>query len=159
MRLTRGAELTIDEEKDEDFMRVMTEALRERRTGEIVRLEVSAQEPWAATLAQRLGLKEEAIIVNPSWIDLKTVSQLAFQPGFDNVKQPVWERRAVPECDRATYVWQVLRVKNVHVFHPYQTFDAVVQFPEAAAQERDVLDIKKTVYRTDADSAVVRAQE
>ena len=55
MRLTRGAELTFDEEKDEDFMRVMTEALRERRTGDIVRLEVSADEPWSRALCHRLS--------------------------------------------------------------------------------------------------------
>src|SRR6185295_8845820 len=47
MRLTRGPELSFDEEKDEDFMRVMTEALRERREGDIVRLEVSDDHDWA----------------------------------------------------------------------------------------------------------------
>ena len=55
MRLTRGAELTFDEEKDEDFMRVMTEALRDRREGDIVRLEVSADGPWVAVPEEEAG--------------------------------------------------------------------------------------------------------
>ena len=88
MRLTRGTELTFDEEKDEDFMRIMTEALRERREGDIVRLEVSAEEPWADFLKKKLSIAGDDVVVNPSWVDLKTISQLAYQPGFESLKRP-----------------------------------------------------------------------
>ena len=102
MRLTRGAELSFDEEKDDDFARVMTEALRERRTGDIVRLEVSADAPWSAYLKTKLKIVPEDVVVNPSWIDLKTISQLAFQPGFDQLKRPLWQPRASPDFERAS---------------------------------------------------------
>ena len=129
-------------------MRVMTEALHERREAEIVRLEVSAKEPWAQYLAKKLAITEEDVVVNPSWIDLKTISQLAFQPGFDALKLPLWEPRAVPEFERTGDVWALLKEKNVLVFHPYQSFDTVVRFLETAAGDPDVLAIKQTFYRT-----------
>ena len=159
MRLTRGAELTFDEEKDEDFMRVMTEALRERREGDIVRLEVSAHDPWADFLKKKLKIAAEDVVVNPSWIDLKTISQLAFQPGFEPLKLAAWEPRTVPDFERADDVWKLLKEKSVLVFHPYQSFDAVVRFLESAAEDPDVLAIKQTLYRTDQDSPVIRALE
>lgn len=159
MRLTRGAELSFNEEKDEDFMRVMTEALRERRIGEIVRLEVSSREPWTEFLQKHLAIAPGDVLVNPSWMDLKTISQLAFQPGFETLKRPAWEPHGVPEFEKATDLWALLREKSVVVMHPYQSFDAVVRFLETAAEDPDVLAIKQTLYRTDADSPVVRALE
>jgi polyphosphate kinase len=159
MRLTRGAELSFDEEKDEDFLRVMSEALRERREGDIVRLEVSEDAPWAKAVARMLGVSAEAAVVNPSWLDLKTVSQLAFQPGFETLKRPVWEPRTVPDFERSDDLWKLLREKAVLVHHPYESFDAVVRFVEAAADDPDVLAIKQTLYRTDADSPILRALE
>jgi polyphosphate kinase len=159
MRLTRGAELTFDEEKDDDFASVMTEALRERRTGEIVRLEISAEAPWSAYLKKKLQIAPEDVVVNPAWIDLKAISQLAFQTGFEHLKRPAWQPRAVPDFERAADLWTLLKEKNVLVFHPYESFDAVVQFVEAAADDPDVLAIKQTFYRTDPDSPVVRALE
>jgi polyphosphate kinase len=159
MRLTRGAELTFDEEKDEDFMRVMTEALRERREGDIVRLEVSADGFWAQFLKKRLAIADEDVVVNPSWIVLKTISQLALQPGFETLKRPAWEPRTVPDFERTDDFWKLLKEKAVLVFHPYESFDAVVRFLETAAEDPDVLAIKQTLYRTDPDSPVIRALE
>ncbi|HVO33155.1 MAG TPA: polyphosphate kinase 1 [Elusimicrobiota bacterium] len=158
-RLTRGAELTFDEEKDEDFMRVMTEALRERRTGDVVRMEASAKQDWAAALARRLGIGDDEIIENTAWLELKTVSQIALQPGFDALKRPAWEPRAVPELEKEDDMWAVLKRTNVLLSHPYETFDAVIRFLEAAAEDPDVLAIKQTLYRTDSDSPILRCLE
>lgn len=159
MRLTRGAELTLDEEKDEDFLRVMSEALRERQTGDIVRLEVSTNNGWAHFLRKALHLTEDEVVENRSWIDLKTISQLAFQPGFENLKRPLWEPRAVPEFERSEDPWEVIRAKNILLFHPYESFSAVTQFLEKAAEDPEVLAIKQTLYRTDQDSPILAALE
>lgn len=157
MRVTRGAELSWDEEKDEDFMRVLTEALRERRTGEIVRLEVSSNNGWAAFLKAVMRLSDEEIVENRSWIDLKGISQLAFQPGFENLKRPSWEPRSVPDFEANDDYWQVLKEKNVLLFHPYESFSVVTNFLERAAEDPDVLAIKQTLYRTDHDSPILAA--
>jgi polyphosphate kinase len=159
MRLTRGAELSWDEEKDEDFMRVMSEALRERREGDVVRLEVSGKGAWVEFLRKRMELKVEEVVENPAWLDLKTVSQLAFQPGFESLKRAAWEPRAVPEFEQAGDVWTLLRSRSVLLFHPYETFNAVTSFLESAAEDPDVLAIKQTLYRTDHDSPILKSLE
>lgn len=157
MRITRGAELTLDEEKDEDFLRVMTEALRERREGDIVRLEISQEQSWVAFLKEGFKVESADVLLNNSWFDLKTVSQLAFQPGFEAYKRATWEPRAVPELEEADDFWAVLKKRDQVMFHPYQSFDPVVRFLETAADDPDVLAIKQTLYRTDPDSAILRA--
>jgi len=159
LRLTRGSELMLDEEKDEDFLQVMSEALKERITGDIVRLEVSADANWSRALQKKLGLATEDVEMNTSWIDLKTVSQLAFQPGFESLKRAGWEPRAVPDFERADDLWKLLKQKNVLTLLPYESFDAVVRFLETAAEDPDVLAIKQTLYRTDSDSPVLKLLE
>ena len=121
--------------------------------------DASAEAPWAAYLKKKLAIAPEDVIVNPAWIDLKTISQLAFQAGFEPLKLPAWQPRAVPDFERASDLWTLLKQKNILVFHPYESFDAVVQLLEAAAQDPDVLAIKQTLYRTDPNSPVVRALE
>lgn len=159
MRLTRGAELTLDEEKDEDFLHVMTQALRERSVGAVVRLEISSRQGWAEAMAKTLAVDPQDVVENPAWLDLKTASQIAFQPGFDAYKRPAWEPQPSPDLERADDLWAMLRTKNVLLFHPYESFDGVVRFLETAAADPDVLAIKQTLYRTDRDSPILHALE
>ena len=128
MRITRGAELSLDEEKDEDFLRVMTEALRERREGDIVRLEISEEQSWISFLKEGLKVTAPDVIKNTAWFDLKSISQLAFQPGFEAFKRAAWEPCAAPDFERSDDLWALLKEKNVLLFHPYESFDAFVRF-------------------------------
>lgn len=158
-RLTRGAEMTLEEGKDEDFLDVMTEALQERRTADVVRLEISAESPWAVFLQKTLSVSAQNTVMNSAWFDLKSVSQLAFYSGFDSLKRPSWEPCESPDFERADDLWQLLREKSVLVMHPYESFDSVVRFLETAANDPEVLAIKQTLYRTDPDSRVLQALE
>jgi len=159
MRLTRGAELTLDEEKDEDFSKVMAEALRLRRNASVVRLEIDAAETLIGFLKENMAISEEAVYLHKSWFDLKSVSQLAFQPGFEELKRPVWIPRSVPAFEKEDDVWKLIRENNIYVVHPYQSFDVVTRFIHAAAEDPDVLAIKQTLYRTGGNSPVIDALE
>jgi polyphosphate kinase len=159
VRLTRGAELTLDEEKDEDFMRVMTEALRKRQQGTILRMEIAAPPALRQFFKEQLQVSEEQIYENNSWFDLKTISQLSLQPGFESLKRPVWEPRANPDLERTEDLWSLLKEKDVLVMHPYESFEIITRLLESAAEDPDVLAIKQTLYRIDADSAILRTLE
>jgi len=159
MRLTRGAEFNIDEDRDDDFAQVMSEALRARRRGEIIRVEISASETLTQFLKTKLELSDEVIDPVESWFDLKAVSNIAYQPGFDELKRPEWGPRQSIEFSNADDIWELIKQKDVCLQHPYESFDAFLKFINDASTDPDVLAIKQTLYRAGKDSAVMRALE
>ena len=108
LRVTRCAEFTIDEEKDEDLAKLMSEALRSRRESPVVRLEIDAPDDMTARLKQKMSLGEFQISKGEGWPDLKGVSQIAFQPGFERFKRSEWAPRPVLEMTEARDLWGLL---------------------------------------------------
>ncbi len=159
IRLTRGAEMTLDEEKDEDFMKVMTEALRRRREGAIMRLEIRASAAAVRFICERFSITEASIVPVSDWFDLKSVSQIALQPGFEQLKRKTWEPRPCRDFEESDDVWALLKSKNVLAVFPYESFDCVSRFLQTAAEDPDVLAIKQTLYRIDKDSPILRSLE
>lgn len=159
IRITRAADLSLDEEKDEDFAKVMSEALRLRRASYITRLEVSAPDELTAFLKEQLKTPDHKICRTGEWIDLKSISQLAFQPIFENLKRPAWVPKPVQDFEEASDVWTLLKERDVMVHQPYESFDAFLHFLNEAARDPDVLAIKQTLYRAAHPSAVVSCLE
>ncbi|HTL46477.1 MAG TPA: polyphosphate kinase 1 [Verrucomicrobiae bacterium] len=154
LRLTRGAELSLDEEKDEDFAKVMTEALRLRRKSFFVRVEASGSEKMMDYITKRLEVPAHRVYKSGEWMDLKSISQLAFQPQFENLRRPAWT--PLPSRDfQEQDVWTLLKERDVIVHHPYESFDAFLRFLKEASQDPDVLAIKQTLYRAAHPSAVI----
>ena len=156
-RVTRDADLEVDEATDEDFMEAMAAVLVERRSSGVVRLEVDS--PSAAMrelLGSRLGLAEDDVYgVSP--LDLTGLKALP-DSGRKDLCYPVWRPLPAPALADAV-PWEVLSRRDVLLHHPYETFDHVLGLLQAAAQDEAVLAIKMTLYRTSGDSPVVRALE
>ncbi len=159
LRATRCAEFTIDEEKDEDLAKLMSEALRSRRESPVVRLEIDAPEDMTARLKQKMNLEECQIFKGEGWPDLKGVSQIAFQPGFERFKRSEWVARPVLEMTEARDLWGLLKERDVLAHYPYDSFSTFLRFISAAAEDPDVLAIKQTLYRTGQHSPVINALE
>ncbi|MDD5628296.1 MAG: polyphosphate kinase 1 [Elusimicrobia bacterium] len=159
MRLTRAAELPIDEERDEDFIKVMAEALKARRSNPVVRVELAAPASMGAFVRERLGLSDAEVYEFEGWLDLKGVSQFAFQAGFAHLKRPAWQPLPAPEFEGSDDVFKLIREKDVLVHHPYESFDCVARFLAAAASDPDVLAIKQTLYRAGRHSSIVNSLE
>ena len=159
LRVTRGAEFTIDEENDEDLANLMSEALRSRRESPVVRLEIDAPEDMTGRLKDLMKVGATKIFKSEGWLDLKTISQLAFQPGFEKLKRPAWEPRPLGEIESTRDIWGLLREKDVLAHYPYDSFGAFLRFISAAAEDPDVLAIKQTLYRTGQHSGVIAALE
>lgn len=154
-RITRAAELSIDEEKDEDFAKVMAEAIRERRHNYIVLIETALSKDLWKFLSEQLQIPGMKNFPRSSWFDLKSISQLAFQPAFEDLKRPAWIPKTHPDFEEADDVWSAIREKDILVHHPYDSFDAVSQFVAAAAEDPDVLAIKQTLYRAGNRSSII----
>ena len=163
-RLTRNADLELEEEESEDLLATMEQELLRRKFGPPVRLEVDKEieHELLQTLMDELEVKEEDIIRYPEPLDLTGLNQIADIdrpdlkfPAFRS--QVAWDLRDV-DPDSVEEFFDAIRRREVMLHHPYESFtSSVVRFLESAARDPKVLAIKQTLYRTSGDSPIVEA--
>ncbi len=163
-RLTRNADLELEEEESEDLLATMEQELLRRKFGPPVRLEVDREidHELLQTLMDELEVKEEDIIRYPEPLDLTGLNQIADIdrpdlkfPAFRS--QVAWDLRDV-EPDSLEEFFDAIRRREIMLHHPYESFtSSVVRFLESAARDPKVLAIKQTLYRTSGDSPIVEA--
>jgi len=163
-RVTRNADLSIEEDEADDLLLAIEEELRKRRFGKVVRLEIERSMPHATReLLQRgLGLHTEDVYEISGMLDLTALDAIAdldlpaLQP---HPWQPIVPPRLqAPDEDDEADVFAAIRQADILVHHPYESLAGSVQrFIEQAAEDPDVLTIKQTLYRTSGDSPIVRA--
>ncbi|HLB44671.1 MAG TPA: RNA degradosome polyphosphate kinase [Candidatus Limnocylindrales bacterium] len=163
-RVTRNADLSIEEDEAPDLLMAIEEELRRRRFGKVVRLEIerSMPHPTRALLMRGLDVEPADVYEISGMLDLSALSEIAELdlPALQAVPwQPVIPPRLMPpDPDDEADVFAALREGDLLVHHPYESFAASVQrFIEQAADDPDVLTIKQTLYRTSGDSPIVRA--
>ena len=163
-RLTRNADLELEEEESEDLLASMEQELLRRKFGPPVRLEVSSDinPELLNTLKEELSIKDEDISHYPEPLDLTGLNMIADIdlpelkfPAFRN--QVAWDLREV-DTESSEEFFDSIRRREVLVHHPYESFNSsVVKFLELAAIDPHVLAIKQTLYRTSGDSPIVEA--
>ena len=163
-RVTRDAELEVDDEGAEDLLQALEAELTRRRFSRAVRLEVEDSMPakMRQLLMRELQVEAEDIFPLPGLLGLSDLMELYAidRPDLkDEPFYPLTNRDLVPTTDDSTVdVFSVLRKKDILVHHPYESFTTSVQrFIEQAAADPDVLAIKQTLYRTSGESAIVDA--
>jgi polyphosphate kinase len=161
-RVTRDADLTLDEEDASDLLVAIEEELRRRRFGEPVRLEVERSMPdeMRDVLRRGLGVGDAETYEIRGMLDLTSLSRLAEldRPDLRTAPwTPVVPPRFLPiDEDEPADVFAAMRSGDLLVHHPYESFTASVErLVEQAADDPDVLAIKQTLYRTSLDSRVV----
>jgi polyphosphate kinase len=163
-RVTRNADLSIEEDEADDLLLALEEELRKRRFGEAVRLEVERSMPAAtrALLRAGIGLRDEDVYEISGMLDLRALAQIA-DLDIGELHYAPWQPVVPPRLvavdeGEPVDVFAALREGDILLHHPYESFGASVQrFIEQAASDPDVLTIKQTLYRTSGDSPIVRA--
>lgn len=157
-QVIRNREYEIDDEV-EDLMKTMEEELRKRRRGAAVHLYVkdTASQPLVEFLTSAFDLESEDVTRVASMLDLTGLNQLYALPGYDQLRDPSYVPRPVPDFEQAGSLWAAIRQRDILVHHPYESFHYVLDFIQAAARDDQVLAIKQTLYRAGADSPIIRA--
>jgi polyphosphate kinase len=157
-RLARDAELELDDE-GESFLEAVERSLRQRRRNDVVRLEIAAEASADAVdhLARLVDVDADDIYRLPGFIDVRALAAICDLPGYVELRFPPQPPVVTMPPGEQEDIFAAIDRRDILLHHPYESFDPVVAFVEAAADDPDVLAIKQTLYRTSGDSPIVAA--
>lgn len=157
-RIIRDSELEV-EEKAEDLVLVFESALKRRRRGNVVRLELNKSMPknLRRIVRKELDVRKEEIIDVDGILGLSELSDLIVSDRKNLTFKPFSPRFPSRVKEFNGDIFAAINQKDFVVHHPFESFDVVVSFIQQAAADENVLAIKQTLYRTGDNSPIVEA--
>ena len=158
-RLTRNADLTLDPEDVEDLALALRGELYSRRFGDAVRLEVADNCPkdLADYLLKQFGLSESELYEVNGPVNLARLFSIASNASYPQLQYRPFTPTLPKALKHAEDLFQVIGKQDVLLLHPYESFSPVIDLLRQAAKDPQVLAIKQTLYRTNANSEIVDA--
>ncbi len=156
-RIMRNADLSIDEEDAADLLKEIQKQLKRRQWGEVIRLEVedSMDKRLLKILKKAMNVGEASIYRINGPLDLTFLMKVNGLDGYDHLKYPKYQPQLSKDINSEEDLFTQIRRKDILLFHPFQSFDTVVDFVRQAAKDPDVLAIKQTLYRVSGNSPII----
>ena len=158
-RVTRNADMEIEEEEADDFMEILEEGLKLRRKGAMVRLEVgiNADEEIINFFNRHTNVYKDDIYKFHTFLNLPSLWQIVGNKDFAHLLSTPFKPKSLPPFHNNEDIFCVLEKQDVLMYHPYESFEPVVKLIQDASKDKDVVSIKMTLYRSGTNSPIVQA--
>lgn len=159
-RITRNTDFVVDIEHVDRLVEEMRKAIKRRSYGKIVRLELPAQAHAGILRRLMAGMEAPRAILQrvQSPLDLRFLLREFYGlPGFDPLRYPAFKPAVHQRLMAQESIFRTIRGGDLFFHHPYDSFDPVLRFIREAAEDKNVLAIKQTLYRVSAKSVLVPA--
>ncbi len=158
-RITRNADLSIDEEDAEDLLAEVEKSLRQRKRGQAVRLEIgkTSNRPLRQLLVYNLNIEEQDVYEISGPLDATCFFKFSDLPGLEHLRYSPMVSQPPQELLDLPNLFDAIQERDILLHHPYESFQPVMEFVQQAAWDPKVLAIKQTLYRVSGNSPVVRA--
>jgi len=158
-RVTRNADMEIEEEEADDFMEILEEGLKLRRKGEMVRLEVGSDtdEEIINFFNRHTNVYKDDIYKFHTFLNLSSLWQIVSNKDFAHLLMPPFKPKTLPPLDSTENIFLTLEKQDILLYHPYESFEPVVKLIQVAAKDPDVVSIKMTLYRSGTNSPIVQS--
>ena len=157
-RVTRDTDIELQEDEADDLLRVIEENIRQRRFGQVVRMEVERSMPeyMLETLIENLRIKRDDVHISEGPIGLSDIMILHKLPLHQLKEKPFYP--VIPKTfETDEDIFSIIKHKDILLHHPYHSFTPVIDFIKQSARDPEVLAIKQTLYRVGSDSPIIRA--
>ena len=158
-RVTRNADLAIEEEEADDFMEILEEGLKLRRKGEMVRLEIGKNSDAEIInfFNSHTNVYKDDIYKFQTPLNLSSLWQIVGNKDFAHLVLPPFKPKILPPLNNNENIFTTLEKQDILMYHPYESFEPVVKFIQTASKDSDVVAIKMTLYRSGTNSPIVHA--
>ena len=156
-RITRNADLSIDEDDAADLLEEIQKQLKKRQRGEAIRLEIEdkCDKNIIKFLKRELNVGDESIYKISGPIDLTFLMKLYGMEGFEYLKDEKYVPVQSAMINDDEDIFTQISRNDILLHHPYESFDPVVDFVRQAANDENVLAIKQTLYRVSGNSPII----
>lgn len=158
-RITRNADMTLDEEGAEDLLKEIEKELKKRKWGAAVRLEIDDRmdDDVREILQEALEVHPRDIYAINGPLDLTKFISFSEMPGYEHLRNETILPQPPADLIGEDDIFEAIAKQDILVHLPYESFDCVVDFVTRAADDPNVLAIKQTLYRVSGDSPIVQA--
>ncbi len=158
-RVTRNADIEIEEEEADDFLEILQEGLRSRNKGSLIRLELidGADADLINFLLSHLNLDNKDIYSYKSLsLNLGSLWQIVGDKALSHLVLPTFAPKILPPLNNEN-IFEAIEKQDVLLYHPFDSFEPVVQFIKQAAADPETITIRMTLYRAGPKSPIVKA--
>jgi len=158
-RITRDADVPVDDDDASDLLEAIEQAVRARRRQAVVRLCITAgaDARLGGWLREWCEVGEADVYEIDGMLDAAALWEVVSRPGFDGLREPEWPIQPPRDLVGCDDIWEALQDHDVLLFHPYESFAPVVRLLEEAADDPKVVAIKMILYRVSRNSPIIAA--